>query len=666
MKAKLSKIILWPKRTDLDPRVLEFNLAGISVVTGGSQRGKSALISITDYCLGSDKCAIPVGEIRKTTSWFGIVLRLPSSELLLCRRNPEEQATTEDMFMHQVKRVEVSRKAPEKNCSAHQVVSRLNDLAGLPSIPVQGDEESSFGRPSIRDMAAFEFQPQHIVANPYTLFFKADTQDHQQKLREIFPFVLGAEDSETMERRHLLKEAERKLEEKRGQLATVKKAAEVWMGGLMGSYSTAKEYGLMPASPSDPDPSWDIPTYIGYLKAVPKKPKELPIPQVEPGATRRVARQISALKEEEENLTQAIADKRRKLIRISSFNTTTQKYRSALTDQEGRLQPLHWFSEKLADTKACPFCGSEHNPAKQQIEELAEEAERIESRLGATEAATSVLDRESLKLQKEVEEFEKQLNTVRTQLAALEEQSEDLKGRRQTLREIDFFIGQLHTQLASIQASDQTGTLAAEVADLEREVSALRHAINPSLVRTREREALQKVSQAIGHYAEILAVEHAERQANLDIRNLTVVVAGDDGRKDYLWEIGSAANWMGYHVATLLALHEHFLRLANSAVPQFLILDQPSQAFFPGGYPAIRSRSKNVPKDKTTFTSEDIERVRRVFSALSEAVVRTQRRLQIIVLEHADEETWQGLAHINLVERWRDNKYLVPIEWLKT
>jgi hypothetical protein len=46
------------------------------------------------------------------------------------------------------------------------------------------------------------------------------------------------------------------------------------------------------------------------------------------------------------------------------------------------------------------------------------------------------------------------------------------------------------------------------------------------------------------------------------------------------------------------------------------------------------------------------------------SVKRTERRLQIIVLEHADEETWQGLAHVSLTERWRDNEYLVPLTWL--
>ncbi len=91
---------------------------------------------------------------------------------------------------------------------------------------------------------------------------------------------------------------------------------------------------------------------------------ELPIPQVKPGATRRVARHISALKQDEENFTRAIADRCQKLTPDSSLNTTTQDYHSALTDLVGRLQPLNWFSERLMDSEACTFCGSDKNPAR--------------------------------------------------------------------------------------------------------------------------------------------------------------------------------------------------------------------------------------------------------------------------------------------------------------
>src|SRR5690606_40436886 len=51
---------------------------------------------------------------------------------------------------------------------------------------------SDLGRPSFRDLAAFTFQPQNVVANPDVLFFKTNTYEHREKLRKIFPYVLGA------------------------------------------------------------------------------------------------------------------------------------------------------------------------------------------------------------------------------------------------------------------------------------------------------------------------------------------------------------------------------------------------------------------------------------------------------------------------------------------
>src|SRR5580658_5058325 len=101
MKAKISKIILWPKRVGEPPRIIPFKMAGVEVITGQSQTGKSSLISIVDYCLGGDKCTIPVGEIRDAVEWFGIVLRLPKSEMLVARRNPGLQSATNEMYLEE-------------------------------------------------------------------------------------------------------------------------------------------------------------------------------------------------------------------------------------------------------------------------------------------------------------------------------------------------------------------------------------------------------------------------------------------------------------------------------------------------------------------------------------------------------------------------------------
>jgi hypothetical protein len=115
---------------------------------------------------------------------------------------------------------------------------------------------------------------------------------------------------------------------------------------------------------------------------------------------------------------------------------------------------------------------------------------------------------------------------------------------------------------------------------------------------------------------------------------------------------------MAYHIATLLALHEHFLSVSHCPVPQFLIIDQPSQAFFPERLPS-RTKARDIK-----LGSDDVARVNLVFRALSEGVKRTSGRLQIVVLDHADENTWQGITNIHLVERWRAGKALVPADWL--
>ena len=107
MKAKVAKIVLWPKRRDRPPRVVAFAGKGVEVISGRSQSGKSALIAIVDYCLGSGKCAIPTGIIREATEWFGVVLKTPTSEILIARRNPELQAETNEAYLDQAKSIAI-------------------------------------------------------------------------------------------------------------------------------------------------------------------------------------------------------------------------------------------------------------------------------------------------------------------------------------------------------------------------------------------------------------------------------------------------------------------------------------------------------------------------------------------------------------------------------
>jgi hypothetical protein len=662
MKAKIAKIVLWPKQSGMKPRIIPFEMIGVEVITGQSQTGKSSLIAIVDYCLGAGKCTIPVGEIRDSVEWFGVVLKLPNSEMLVARRNPGMHAAIGETYLEETRKI-VIRSDIEANSNVVAVVSRLNQIAELPSLALADTEELGFGsRPSFRDTAAFQFQPQHIVANPYTLFFKADTFEHQEKLKHFFPYVLGAVDRQTLELRRELRSVDAELKLKRDQLEARRARSADWLIDFQIMYSRTREFGLLPHAP-DPEEMWLVDTFVRLLRPVPGLLEKQGMPQVEKGASKRMAHELAALRNEEDKLTHAILDRRRKLTKIEQLKSSTGGYSNALAVQAGRLGPLHWFSQNIAEAHDCPVCGSKSDSAAKEIDRLVGHARQVEGSIGRIEAVSEVLDKETAQLGDQLRQLEEHLSKLRSHLEELESKSEEVRQQRQTFRDIYTFVGTLKEALRNYDAADHGGTLSEAIFKLEQRARDLRVQVDQSAINRRMETALISIGKTTCHYAKILGVEQPDREVTLDIRNLTLVVAGPFGRKDHLWEIGSGANWMGYHIAALLALHEHFLTVANSPVPQFLVIDQPSQAFFPERLREGRAGGKKTAIEPA-MSSDDMARVHRIFAALSEASRRTENRLQIVVIDHADEITWEGIPNIKVVERWRGGKALIPQEWL--
>jgi hypothetical protein len=111
-----------------------------------------------------------------------------------------------------------------------------------------------------------------------------------------------------------------------------------------------------------------------------------------------------------------------------------------------------------------------------------------------------------------------------------------------------------------------------------------------------------------------------------------------------------------------LGLHEFFLTLPESPVPSFLVIDQPSQVYFPQKL-AVRADEELVePEFKD---DEDSAAVRNILGTIGTVVGRAQGQLQVIVLDHAPPSIWGSLPNAVKVEEWRDGKTkLVPLEWL--
>ncbi len=663
MEIAILKVILWPKKAQFGPRIIPFLPGKINIITGESATGKSTLTSIIDYCLGSGKCAIPVGLIRNVTGWFGLHLQLANTEMIVARRNPEGQQTTTDLYWDEGINLEIPS-IISKNARVKDLKYRFNQITNLPTLDFSTREEIGYAqRPSFRDMAAFNFQPQHIVANPYTLYFKADTTEHREKLRIIFPLVLGAIDANTLLKQRELKELEREHRRLSRELEARMNAARAWEAEVESYYLQAKSLGLLPDSPGQ-EKSWTIDKYIFELQKVPENIKKMDLPEIQEGTSETAAKELTSLINEEDQLAQEIGSAKRRLTKLDQLSYSMNEYGETLLDQEDRMQSVGWLAKKLKDEYKCPVCDAVHKEGNPHLRELQSLSQELQSLTKKIYQAPAKLDKELVELREELRESERAISKVRKKRQFIEGESAKLSAQRQKIRQVYLFVGRVEQAIENVRSSRNVGEISKQVKEISMRIEELRKELDAKTQRARFLQAVDSVSSMIRNYAQDLRLEHAEANIRINTKELSIVFGQLSGRKDFLWEVGSGQNWVGYHVAAILALHQHFTRNMSNPVPRFLVIDQPSQVYFPDAWPSIDETMKD--KDGNELSS-DIAGVHRIFSTLSHFLTTVNNHFQIIVTEHAGSITWEGIENIHLVGNWRKghDEFLIPDAWIK-
>ncbi len=191
---------------------------------------------------------------------------------------------------------------------------------------------------------------------------------------------------------------------------------------------------------------------------------------------------------------------------------------------------------------------------------------------------------------------------------------------------------------------------------LRRQVDELEERLDPENERDQVISRLNVIGEDMSEWAELLGLEHAAGRARIDGWQLTVVVDSEEGLIP-LERMGSASNWVGYHLVAHLGLHRWF-RNRDRPVPRFLMLDQPTQAFYP---PDVTPASVD-DVDTEALSDDDRQSVQSMFELMRAVVDELSPGMQIIVMDHASLDTpW---FQESVVEVWRNGNKLVPIEWL--
>ena len=650
MHFQIRSIVLWSKK-GLPPRVLDFEPGLVNVISGDSKTGKSAVIPIIDYCLGSGKCSIPVGVIRDACAWFGIIVETIEGQKLMARREPGDAKQTGDMFLLEGNEIIIPETAPEKNITADVVKRKLDTLAGLSSLRIDPTSESSFhARAGFRDLLAFNFQPQYIVANPLALYFNADSSEHREKLKAIFPYVLGALTSEMLVAKAELDFLRKQLRQAEAALKAIRNAVRSWQTETRGWLHHAIELGLLPTNTEVPEDDADrIIDLLQRATETNSRAAFVTMESIEPSL-----KKLEELQGKEGELAAALSVKRQRLKELQNLVESSERFGEAIRIQQERLSLSTWLKSKTQDLED-PIASI--SDSREKLDKLVQALAGVEIQLHSQPAMSDTFDRERLRLRNEVEEATKQLAAIRQEITMLERQSDEVRAATYRQDSVERFIGRLEQALETFERADDGADQANEIALLEQKIEEQRRLYSEAQVRRRTENALSNISQMASTILPKLDGEWPDIPIRLRIDDLTIQVVHPD-RNDYLWEIGSGANWLAYHVAVTLSLQRFFLTMPNHAVPGFLIYDQPSQVYFPSGFEAYDEEATGRSRD------QDVSAVRSVFEAIGEEIVRAKGRLQAIILDHAGPDVWGELEGVSLAAEWRDGEALVPRSWI--
>ena len=650
MKFVIDKVVLWPKKSEHSFRTVDFKSDKINIITGASRTGKSAIIPIIDYCLGADKCTIPVDTIRNATAWFGVLISLDGGQILLCRKEPGQRASTGEMYILRGNELSI----PEKiiaNTTVDEVKNVLNELFSMSFLAVDPQNRDGFSsRPSYRDFMAFLFQPQNIVANADVMFYKADTMEHRQRLINIFPYALGAVTPEILAARQELERVKKQRDRLQRELDAIKEVSENWKQEISSWLMQAKEMGLIDGI----DKATTFEEQVDLLSQV-----------VERSATdslmhstniRDLSAELVFLRKEEQSLSSKLFALQTRYTEMLQLKDSLGDYEGSLKIQLQRLEISTWLKELATTTGTCPFCNSDHIEAKVELDALCAAIAEIEKSADDIKAMPAAFDRELHLVQKDIDELVEKLTAVRKRIAVESGKIASDSDKKYTLSSISRFLGRMETSLQTFNKIGRDGELERQISELVARIEGLSAIVNEAQIRSKINAAISYINQKIGEIVKTLDAEHPDDPVQFLDKDLTIKVRSSSGRDDYLWEIGSASNWLAYHLATILAFQNFFQIRGKVAVPNFVVFDQPSQVYFP--------QQINTEEEKTEIKDEDKEAVRKIFTAIDSYLKQNNYAVQIIITEHADSDIWGNIEAVHLVERWRGNKKLIPEEWL--
>jgi hypothetical protein len=644
---------------------------GLNIITGKSSTGKSAIIEIFDYCLGSSDDTIPVGVITDRSKIFFTVLQFQNYMLVLGRPDKSDKIFLKDVngdnneellnfisypdaFFDQ--RYFEPLRDFKKSLGRHFAIT-MENIDEDPFIKITGRSKSE--TPSVRSFASFMLQHQNLVANKHALFYRFDQKNKRDQAIDHFKILMGLVGEEYFD---LAKEYElAKYEHKKiiVQIPKQEKRREEAINEYQRYLEEFKTFAGVPLGNWTPEDIWKNPKYCL---------KEISLRTVK----------IDVMSDLIDSRRRKLADERAKIL----VNKRKAQGHLHLIDESLKMTThfgLNMARAPLPETAElidphCPLCRTESYMPAIEANKLANAINWLNGELQVSAYAREGFAEQRRQVVTEIEGIKKQLQRIQDDIKPLEEEIDKLK----TSKSVDELALKAKHKLElaiELQIAKPVSDLANEETYWRERVNKLANQLASYNVKDRLASLEAGINAKMCEIGENFDFETTYKPVKLrfDSESFDLWYQRDNDTRVYLRSMGSGANWLYSHLALFMSLHYQFAAYSNkgSKIPPILFLDQPTQVYFPASIddgvtfePILLAKQAK----RENKLDSDLRSVTNMFTQFAKFCAETEQKTgimpQIIVTDHADNlELGDGYIFKDYVRAvWRDRGFISEIE----
>lgn len=623
-------------------RSIELRPGGVSILTGRSGTGKSAVIAAIDYCLGSDKCKLP-HHVRRRSIGVAIHWRSAKLDMIVGRVVPDSGVGTGKMFFQTGNEITLPStfeglQGPVPLAQAKKLIERSFGIADIQDADT--DEKYTVGKATVRHVTPYMFLTADVIISSDTTLHGLNNPDKAKDIKATLPYFLGAVDQKTVLAQRRLRKLENDLRRLERQVQGQAKARSLVTNRALALIAQAANLGMYEADISDLAEE----QILAVLQEISEKPFN--------AVAKDAGDHLSVLENQRRARIQDAQAQRERRNALRALVRDAQGFNKAVSGQHAKLglaQHLH-----LGDAK-CPICDQESGVGGAIAKEIEASLEQISAEVASVQQATPELieqleasENELRGSNQNLRELERQIKDVIQQDAQLRKAQDLNQAKAMTIGRIEQFLTTTREDFKSVPVDFKTITT---------EIDELREHVDPQALEARLSHATNMVSNYATRMVkslpstEPLSNARIQFAGNGDIK----VMEPDAGRPLDLASVGSDQNYQGIHLSLYFALHQHFAHV-KSPVPGLIVIDQISRPYFPG-------EDDDERPIEERGTDDERQALKKIVDFIFSEVAKSDG-LQVLLIEHAFIESDERYVDAT-IERWtKDNGIkLIPDDW---